>query len=202
MSCYVIEAKGSSQRLPYLPLLMSLPSGRQVSLDHHKEQDVEQLFSIFKKIVEDGQSYPQEKMESLQDFRDYYLSHDVFVARDAAKTSEDVLGAFYVKPNFPGRSSHICNAGFIVKESERGQGLGKKMAERFLYIARDLGYKASFFNLVYVNNEASLRTWRGLGFKEIGIVPNAGFIKGLGYTDAVQFYYDFSTLTGSVEQLH
>lgn len=26
-----------------------------------------------------------------------------------------VAGCFYVKPNFPGRCSHVCNGGFIVR---------------------------------------------------------------------------------------
>ena len=39
----------------------------------------------------------------------YFLSHAAFVVRDVA--SGAVLGAFYVKPNFPGRCSHICNGG-------------------------------------------------------------------------------------------
>ena len=139
-----------------------------------------------------GNSYPQDDMTNIEDFRKYYLSHDVFVCKD--HETDEVLGAFYIKPNFPGRCSHICNAGFIVKKSERGQGLGKFMAENYLYMARDLGYKASFFNLVFVSNEASIHLWRKLGFKEIGRVPKAGNLKDIGYTDALQFYYDLTTL--------
>ena len=30
------------------------------------------------------------------------------------------------------------------------------------------------------------------GFQEIGIVPKAGKLKGIGYTDAIQFYYDLT----------
>ena len=43
---------------------------------------------------------------------------------------EDVwLGSFYIKPNYPGRSSHVCNAGFLVGELARGNGVGGKMGE-------------------------------------------------------------------------
>ncbi len=54
-----------------------------------------------------------------QAFRAYFLSGEAFVAKLEGK----VVGTFYVKPNFPGRCSHICNGGFIVDESVRGNGL-------------------------------------------------------------------------------
>lgn len=63
-------------------------------------------------------------------------------------------GTFYIKPNFPGRCSHvsylsnllsefdihwICNGGFIVNKDHRGKGVGKLMATSFLKIAPALG---------------------------------------------------------------
>ena len=32
-----------------------------------------------------------------------------------------------------------------------------------------------------------------LGFRELSRIPNAGLLKGLGYQDAIQFFYDFGT---------
>lgn len=40
-----------------------------------------------------------------------------------------------------------------------------------------LGYKASVFNLVYVNNIASVKIWDSLGFNRVGLVPQAGCLK-------------------------
>ena len=62
------------------------------------------------------------------------------------------MGCFYVKPNFPGRCGHVCNGGFIVRKEVRGNGIGQMMGRSFLPLARDLGYSASFFNLVFVSN--------------------------------------------------
>lgn len=42
------------------------------------------------------------------------------------------LGTFYVKPNYPGRSSHICNGGFIVTDAARNRGVGRLMGEGYL----------------------------------------------------------------------
>ena len=78
----------------------------------------------------------------------------------------------------------------MVKYSCQGEGVATFLVPQFLKVAKDLGYLAVVFNLVYVNNEASMKLWKKFGFKQIGRVPKAGNLKGLGYVDALQFYYD------------
>lgn len=46
--------------------------------------------------------------------------------------STQCLGSFYVKPNYPGRSSHVCNAGFLVTAARRNAGVGKLLAQAYL----------------------------------------------------------------------
>ncbi|KAN0081292.1 hypothetical protein V8E55_008916 [Tylopilus felleus] len=67
-----------------------------------------------------------------------------------------LLHVVLVKPNCPGRSSRICNVGFVVPPSHRNSGYGRVLAQLYLYYAPRLGYEASMFNLVYVNNVASV----------------------------------------------
>ncbi len=76
--------------------------------------------------------------------------------------------------------------------SARGLGVGKALAETFLVIAPALGYKASLFNLVFVNNEASVKIWRRLVFKEVGLIPKAARLSNsTDLVDALMFSYDF-----------
>ncbi|MCJ1398702.1 hypothetical protein MMC11_001903, partial [Xylographa trunciseda] len=87
------------------------------------------------------------------------------------------LGSFYVKPNYPGRSSHVCNGGFLVTDVVRNKGVGRLMGEGYLEWAPKLGYTYSVFNLVYETNLASVRIWDALGFKRIGRVPRCGALR-------------------------
>jgi RimJ/RimL family protein N-acetyltransferase len=70
-------------------------------------------------------------------------------ARGGRSWQECVGGCYYIKPNYPGRASHNCNAGFIVPPSGRGNGSGGGLAKSFLTYAPALGYRASVFNLVF-----------------------------------------------------
>ncbi|KAJ4303110.1 hypothetical protein N0V90_002001 [Kalmusia sp. IMI 367209] len=104
--------------------------------------------------------------------------------------------AYYIKPNYPGRSSHLCNGGFMVPSSSRGLGLGRIAARSFCFYAPACGYRGSVFNLVYANNEASIRLWTKLGFQNVGRIPEAGRLKkangdGEEYVDALVVHGDF-----------
>jgi len=189
-----------------------------LSTARHLEGLVDHLNSIFAKEVDDGLSYPQEGEIDRQTFEGYFFSADVFVgvtggsarsdlaaidveldvgaARAGRTWSECVAGFYYIKPNYPGRSSHICNAGFVVAPAHRSNGYGSVLAKSFLDYAPQLGYQASVFNLVYVNNFASIKLWERLNFTKAGLIPRAGRLKrkdgnGEEYVDAFVFYKSF-----------
>lgn len=130
---------------------------------------------------------------------------------DAARTTRALLdgvewpaqfgGFYYIKPNYPGRSSHICNGGFLVPTASRGMRLGFLLAQSFLHYAPALGYRASVFNLVYDTNRASVRIWETLGFQFVGRIPQAGRLRVPGpdgrpseaFVDAHVVYKEFAT---------
>ncbi len=120
------------------------------------------------------------------------MSKDAFVVRisvqDATHKPKEILGAFYLKPNFPGRCSHICNAGFIVQPGFGGQGIGRFMEEAMLLIAANLGYEAVMFNLVFETNIPSITLWQSLGLEIIGRIPSAAKLGNGQVADALTFY--------------
>jgi hypothetical protein len=46
--------------------------------------------------------------------------------------SKTCLGSFHIKPNYPGRSSHVCNGTFLVTDASRNRGVGRLMGEGYL----------------------------------------------------------------------
>ncbi|KAF8504780.1 hypothetical protein F5888DRAFT_1853328 [Russula emetica] len=183
---------------------------------------LEYTHRIFAAEVEAGRTYPQEAAYTRAAFEAYFWAADVIVAigqtdDDAAdgddggsdgggqlleislggRSWEDALvGFYYVKPNYPGRSSHICNAGFIISPVHREFGYGKTLGKSYLHYGPALGYKASVFNLVYANNIGSLRIWDSLGFTRAGLIPRAGRLRradgnGEEWVDSVIYYRSF-----------
>jgi L-amino acid N-acyltransferase YncA len=183
-----------------LPSTCTLKSGETVSLVRVDVQDEKTIATIHKLLndeILDGRTYPQEDLMDLQQFKRYFLSNDAFVL---LSSNREVVGTFYVKPNFPGRCSHVCNGGFITHPDWRGKGAGSLLCDYFIKIAPLLGYRQSMFNLVFANNAASVATWRARGFQELGRVPQAGRLKkyndegectGEEYIDAIMFGYSF-----------
>lgn len=163
------------------------------------------LADQFAKEIIKGDTYPMLEPMSSDKFASYWfqnfgaimlLGHiekpeDVVEGKDWSK---ECLGSFYTKPNYPGRSSHICNAGFLVTDASRNRGVGRLMGEAYLDWAPKLGYSYSVFNLVYETNVASCRIWDALGFKRIGRVPKCGNLKSYPgrLVDAIIYGRDLS----------
>ncbi|MDZ8188700.1 MAG: N-acetyltransferase [Nostoc sp. ChiSLP02] len=174
------------------PIVQILKNGIKVELDYIQPQDEEAVRALLNTVIIEGQTYPQKQPLSQAEFSAYWLSKDAFVVRassvDVTNKPQEILGSFYLRPNFLGRCSHICNAGFIVQSKLRGQGIGRFMGESMLSIAANLGYEAVMFNLVFGTNIASITLWQSLGFEIIGRIPRAVKLENEQVVDALMLY--------------
>ena len=113
-----------------------LPFGNANSVPERLLAYLCQQFNI---EIEKGDTYPMVNPMALDVFKKYWFqnfgaimimgsveSHQGVWDMDSAgvKWEEVALGSFYIKPNYPGRSSHVCNGGFLVTEAARNKGVG------------------------------------------------------------------------------
>jgi antitoxin component YwqK of YwqJK toxin-antitoxin module len=82
------------------------------------------LQDLLNKEIEAGNTYPQNKALNASEFKNYFLSGDAFIVVNGGKIfstdfydnlEENILGTFYIKPNFPGRCSHVRINMFIFR---------------------------------------------------------------------------------------
>ncbi|RKF61348.1 Protein SPT10 [Erysiphe neolycopersici] len=163
------------------------------------------LSGLFNTEISKGDTYPFSELMTIEKFTSYWFENfravmflGTFSSGDELDEERDwpkeVLGIFFIKPNYPGRASHISNAGFLVAPQVRNRGVGRLLGEAYINWAPKLGYSYSVFNMVFETNIASCRTWDSLGFDRIGRVKGAGNLRSYPgkLIDAIIFGRDFS----------
>ena len=169
------------------PIDANLKDGSPVQLTLADERDIEPLKALYRVIVEEGTSYPHDRFPDHDDYVDYWFrgKETVVAYVSDRKRATGIAGAFYLKPNWPGRAGHVANAGFIVAPEWRSQGLGRLLGTTMLDYAKQLGYRSVIFNLVFSENRTARRLWENLGFSSLGVIPNAARKNDGSYQDAI-----------------
>lgn len=144
--------------------------GSEVELGPIRDAEHSQLFSIFAEVVESNAGYPHSPPLTKNTYDATFVDpvRIVVVARAIGR----VIGAYYLKPNAPGRGAHIANAGYLVAREERSRGIGRLLVSDSIDRAPLLGFDAIQFNLVFASNPAR-RLYEELGWRQIGRVPRA-----------------------------
>lgn len=140
-------------------------------LDLFTPKDEEGLYQIFQEVVDSGTQFPYE-CSSIQEFHLQFFKSQgqVYVCR--SQTGE-VIGGFYLRANYSGRSSHIANAAYMIRNSYRGKGIGSLLIKASLHLAKDLGFLAMQFNMVLSQNTLAVKLYEKLGFNVISTIPYA-----------------------------
>jgi RimJ/RimL family protein N-acetyltransferase len=170
------------------PMDARLNDGTVVQLILANTQDVEPLQRLYGFIVEEGTSYPHDSLPDDETFMEYWYRGKTTVAAYLSEPpgrTKELVGAFYLKPNWSGRARHVANAGFIVAPGWRKRGLGWLLGATMLQYAKELGYRSVIFNLVFSENRAARHLWRKLGFVELGTIPGAVRKNDGTYQDAI-----------------
>lgn len=150
------------------------------------ESDKPSIWQIIEPIIKAGETYVFDPETPKDEILDYWFAADkhVYVAAEDG----NIIGTFWLKPNYPGLGSHVCNAAYMVAPNAAGKGIGRKMAEFSLEEARRLGFTAMQFNFVVKSNTAAVRLWQSIGMEIIGEIPEAFDHRELGLTNAYVMY--------------
>jgi GNAT superfamily N-acetyltransferase len=132
--------------------------------------DHDALFTLFAEIVESGAGYPHAPPLTRGMFAATWVTPVTLSL--VARLDGQIVGAYYLKPNFPGRAAHVANAGYAVAAAHRRRGIGRLLVEDSLWRAPLLGFDAIQFNLVFAGNPAR-SLYEELGWREIGRLPDA-----------------------------
>ncbi|ODV62664.1 N-acetyltransferase family protein ASCRUDRAFT_74997 [Ascoidea rubescens DSM 1968] len=198
------KLKSENIKLISEPVEITLEDGKTRAtcypIDHKAEVSLslfEFLSDLFAEEIEKGNTYPYFFPLSKEEFENYWFGSFCNVMllgtydetkllikdtniKDKLFWKDILLGSHYIRPNYAGHCSHICNAGFLVNPSFRGSSykVGKNLGVVYLKWAPLLGYTYSVFNLVFENNPASFKIWDSLGFDRIGYIKGAGRLNG------------------------
>jgi DNA-binding MarR family transcriptional regulator/L-amino acid N-acyltransferase YncA len=143
----------------------------EVTVTPFTQNDEDGLYAIFQEVVDSGSQFPYE-CSSRQEFHRQFLQlpERVYVCHNA---TGEVIGGFYIRPNFPGRASHIANAAYMMRANARGRGIGSLAIKASLHLACSFGYQTMQFNLVLSKNVLAVKLYERLGFTITGTIPNA-----------------------------
>jgi L-amino acid N-acyltransferase YncA len=159
-----------------------------VTIRRANEEDAEALQAILNEVIEDGTAFVADVAKNVEETKEMWLAPlaESYVACDEA--SGEIVGAYYFKPNFPGRGSHVANATYMVKRNQHGRGIGRLLGTHSLQQARQAGYRAMQFNAVVSVNCAAVALWERLGFQRIGTVPEGFRLPDGRYVDLYIMY--------------
>lgn len=144
--------------------------------------DAESIWAIFQEVVREGTAFVADDSVSRDEMFDLLFAKQTTAF--VASQDDRIVGAYMVKPNHPGRGSHVANATYMVHPEARGRGLGRLLGEHSLEVARALGFQAMQFNFVVSTNTPAVNLWQSLGFTIIGTIPRGFQHPSLGLVDA------------------
>ncbi len=150
----------------------------------YKETDWPAVWTLLEPVFRAGETFPHDPAIPAEDARLSWVeqSQAVWVAVDGTGS---LVGTYYLRPNSLSLGAHMANAGYVVAEACRRQGIGSHLCQHSLQMARQLGFRAMQFNLVVSTNTAGIRCWKRNGFQIIGTLPEAFHHQRLGYVDAL-----------------
>ena len=150
------------------------------------ESDFEKVWQIFSEVIKTGDTYVFDPNTPKKDLKKYWFAD--YMKTYVIEENRQILGTYIIKPNQIDLGNHIANCSYMVNSKTQGKGIGKKLCEHSLEIARKNNFKAIQFNIVVSTNKGAVELWEKYGFKIIGITPNGFRHSTLGLVDTYIMY--------------
>ncbi|MEO9893263.1 GNAT family N-acetyltransferase [Aurantibacter sp.] len=150
--------------------------------------DIDQVWEIFTKVIKTGDTYVFHPDTPKSDLEKYWFAP--YMNTYVIEENGIIFGTYIIKPNQIDLGNHIANCSYMVSPKAQGKGIGKKLCEHSLQIAKEKDFEGIQFNIVVSTNKAAIALWEKNGFTIIGTTPRAFRHAKLGLVDTYIMYKD------------
>lgn len=154
------------------------------------ETDYNKVWEIFSNVIIAGDTYVFYPNTPKSDLKKYWFAD--YMKTYVIEENGEILGTYIIKPNQIDLGSHIANCSYMVNPNSQGKGIGKKLCEHSIKIARENKFEGIQLNIVVSTNKTAVELWKKYGFEIIGTTPNGFKHKKLGLVDTYIMYKDLN----------
>ncbi len=152
------------------------------------ESDLDQVWQLFSEVIKTGDTYVFKPNTPKKDLKKHWFAD--YMETYVIEENGQILGTYIIKPNQIDLGNHIANCGYMVNPAAQGKGIGKKLCEHSLKIAKKNSYEGIQFNIVVSTNKGAVELWKKYGFEIIGTTPKGFRHAKLGFVDTYIMYKD------------
>ncbi|EAR00002.1 GNAT family N-acetyltransferase [Maribacter sp. HTCC2170] len=152
------------------------------------ETDIDKVWEIFSKVIETGDTYVFKPNTPKADLKKHWFAD--YMETYVIEENGQILGTYIIKPNQIDLGNHIANCSYMVNPNSHGKGIGKKLCEQSIKIARENRFEGIQFNIVVSTNKGAVELWKKYGFEIIGTTPKGFRHSKLGLVDTYIMYKD------------
>ena len=173
-----------------LPIIYKLPGGQPIQVEEAMPEDYLAIEEMIRHSAMEGRGFGLDEFTKTGVFNRNLLrnSHAV-VARlehGGAPIAATIFGTSAVC-----RTENKLMGGYIVvSTSHRGSGVGTKLMNTLVVIAKTLGYEGMLMD-VYRSESRTISWSKRMGFYVTGSLPDCGYVKDQGYVDSLLLYREF-----------
>jgi len=156
----------------------ALPNGKQIIIRTFRLDDSREIIkhkinvaktTIFMNRLEDEVDQDIESTKAIVE----KFNNDPMACFVGAFINDRLVGSFAIRPLLNlAKTKHRASFGISVDSEYRHLGIGKKMIETMIDIARQIGFDQIELDVVTTNNVAK-HLYQSYGFVKIGIIPRA-----------------------------
>ena len=174
----------------FQPLKITDKTGQEVILRNAETGDAENLINYLKATTEETPYLirePEEvtlSLEEEQSFIRRIIASDRELMLIATINGKHIGNCSLMSVGGYRRYRHRCDVAIALYQEYCGRGIGKMMLETVLKTAKEAGYEQAELDVVSAN-EAAIRLYEKLGFRQYGVFPHNMKYRDGSYADCV-----------------
>ncbi|MHA1506963.1 MAG: GNAT family N-acetyltransferase [Candidatus Asgardarchaeia archaeon] len=164
--------------------LVTLKDGKKVRLRIANKGDQERIWEMLSSLSDETLKYFRPEGFTLEDV-DNIISmikdrRIVMIIAEEERT-EKVLGYVLLKFFNEPSMRHMAELSIVVRDEWQGRGLGTKLMENIIYLARGFMLRKVVLT-VFADNEAAIHLYRKFGFEIEGVFKKEYFVNNRFFT--------------------